>query len=233
LRINLQKSKLWYSNPLPNARWQMNHDRQIAAQFTIYLGLVDQSWSNLHSMQRTYCHWILWIKIPIIKWVSKCQRVEFSKFCPKSVAMAMSLEELEKEVRIEKIHANTFRMVRKIRENRQSRCWDTLGWFLKVKYIARSASLPSGLNTFWLIDDWYSTLHRIDAPKQIAKMARRRLHDPYLCTKFGGNMSTGACGQIRQIWSFIQSINQSIRQFLKWPKWCSHCKDHWLGNVSR
>ena len=26
----------------------------------------------------------------------------------------------------------------------------------------------------------------------------------------------------------ILSINQSIRQFLKWPKWCSHCKDHYI-----
>ena len=28
-------------------------------------------------------------------------------------------------------------------------------------------------------------------------------------------------------------INQSINQFLKWPKWHSHCKDHWLGDVSK
>jgi len=27
-------------------------------------------------------------------------------------------------------------------------------------------------------------------------------------------------------------INQSINQFLKWPKWHSHCKDHWLSDVS-
>jgi len=27
-------------------------------------------------------------------------------------------------------------------------------------------------------------------------------------------------------------INQS-KLFLKWPKWHSHCKDHWLGEVSK
>jgi len=26
--------------------------------------------------------------------------------------------------------------------------------------------------------------------------------------------------------------NQSIQQFLKWLKWHSHCKDHWLGDVN-
>jgi len=30
-----------------------------------------------------------------------------------------------------------------------------------------------------------------------------------------------------------ESINQSIKLFLKWPKWHSHCKDHWLGEVSK
>ena len=29
------------------------------------------------------------------------------------------------------------------------------------------------------------------------------------------------------------SINQSVNQFLKCPKWHSHCKDHWLGDVSK
>ena len=33
--------------------------------------------------------------------------------------------------------------------------------------------------------------------------------------------------------STAQSINQSISYFLKWPKWHSHCKDHWLGKVSK
>ena len=28
-------------------------------------------------------------------------------------------------------------------------------------------------------------------------------------------------------------VNQSINYFLKWPKWHSHCKDHWLGEVSK
>jgi len=36
LPINLLKSKLWYSNPFLNAKWQMNDDRQIAAQFAIF-----------------------------------------------------------------------------------------------------------------------------------------------------------------------------------------------------
>ena len=30
-----------------------------------------------------------------------------------------------------------------------------------------------------------------------------------------------------------QSINQSVSRFLNWRKWCNHCKDHWLGDVTR
>ena len=29
------------------------------------------------------------------------------------------------------------------------------------------------------------------------------------------------------------STSQSIHQFLKWPKWHSHYKDHWLGDISK
>ena len=28
------------------------------------------------------------------------------------------------------------------------------------------------------------------------------------------------------------TFNQSINQFLKWPNWHNHCKDHWLGDVT-
>ena len=31
----------------------------------------------------------------------------------------------------------------------------------------------------------------------------------------------------------LLSINQSNQLFLKWPKWHGHCKDHWLGEVSK
>jgi len=27
----------------------------------------------------------------------------------------------------------------------------------------------------------------------------------------------------------LSSINQSISRFLKWPKWCNHCKDHYVS----
>jgi len=33
---------------------------------------------------------------------------------------------------------------------------------------------------------------------------------------------------------FIHSVGDTINQsklFLKWRKWHSHCKDHWLGEV--
>jgi len=34
--------------------------------------------------------------------------------------------------------------------------------------------------------------------------------------------------------SINQSINQSVnQQIFKWPKWCNHCKDRWLDDVSR
>jgi len=72
------------------------------------------------------------------------------QFCHKIGAMATSLEESEKLDRIEKTHANTFHLVKKIMKigpvetallivKKKKK----LG---KVKYIARSASLPSGLN---------------------------------------------------------------------------------------
>jgi len=66
--------------------------------------------------------------------------------------MATSLEESEKLDRIDKIHSNTFHLVKKITKIgsvdiveiallivKKKKLW-------KVKYIARSASLPSGLN---------------------------------------------------------------------------------------
>jgi len=37
----------------------------------------------------------------------------FAKFCPKSVAMATSLEKSEKEVRTDKTHADIFHLVKK------------------------------------------------------------------------------------------------------------------------
>jgi len=30
----------------------------------------------------------------------------------------------------------------------------------------------------------------------------------------------------------MDSINQSIRIVLKWPKWNRHCKDHWLREIN-
>jgi len=93
------------------------------------------------------------------------EKKSFRKFCPKSVAMATSLKELKKEARIEKIHANTFHL-RKDRENRSSRSWDNLAQVKKkkkctqAKYIARSASLPSGLNVcFFYVRDNLSHAH--------------------------------------------------------------------------
>ena len=66
----------------------------------------------------------------------------------------MSLEESVKEVRIEKIHANTFHLVKKIVKIGPvdpEIIWLNFAQVEKeeiteVKYIARSASLPSGLN---------------------------------------------------------------------------------------
>jgi len=74
-----------------------------------------------------------------------------SNFATKLVAMATSLEESEKVDLTEKIHANTFHLVKKNRENRCSRYRDSFAHIKKkdlrkVKYIARSACLPSGLN---------------------------------------------------------------------------------------
>jgi len=77
----------------------------------------------------------------------------FFAYGTKLVAMATFLEESEKLDRIEKIHANTFHLLKKIvkigpvdteivllivKNNKKK--------LRKVKYIARSAIFPSGLN---------------------------------------------------------------------------------------
>jgi len=49
--------------------------------------------------------------------------------------MATSLEESEKLVRIDNIHANTFYLVKKNRENRSSRSWDSFAQFKEKKEI--------------------------------------------------------------------------------------------------
>jgi len=51
----------------------------------------------------------------------KCRGKEGGNFAAKLVAMAASLEELEKLGWIKKIHANTFHLVKKNHENRSSR----------------------------------------------------------------------------------------------------------------
>jgi len=59
---------------------------------------------------------------------------------------------------------------------------------------------------------------------------RLRLH--YFCLCIGSARSFGLPLQVtvrhmlRDRCPVCQSINQSINQFLKWPKWHSHCKDH-------
>ena len=72
---------------------------------------------------------------------------------PKILPMATtSLEELEEEIQMDHIQANTYHLVKKNRENRSSGSWDNLSpvkkrkKLRKVKYIARSATLPSGLH---------------------------------------------------------------------------------------
>ena len=61
-------------------------------------------------------------------------------FATKLVAMATSLEELEKLVEIDNIHTNTFHLVKKSRENRENifHCFFS-------PFLARSANLPTEL----------------------------------------------------------------------------------------
>jgi len=117
LLINLQKSKLWFYNLFPNARWQMNDDRQIAAQFAISLGLLGQSWANLHSSlcRENISIEYFWIEIAIIESVSKCQcwiKV-ISQILPKISCHGNVPWGIRKEVRIKQIHANTFHIVKR------------------------------------------------------------------------------------------------------------------------
>jgi len=62
----------------------------------------------------------------------------------KLVAMATSLEELEKLDQIKKIHANIFHFLLIVKNNKKKK-------LTQAKYIARSASLPSGLNNNLLL----------------------------------------------------------------------------------
>ena len=48
---------------------------------------------------------------------------------------------------------------------------------------------------------------------------------------FTGRMPFLPPNQQRQ--STEGTIKQPISKFLKWPKWCNHCKDHQLDDVSR
>jgi len=94
-----------------------------------------------------------WIGTEIFLPVPECQPAEwrsFCQFCQKLVAMATSLEELEKVVQIDHIHKITYHLV-KNQENRSSGSRDN--WssvkkkkLRKVKCVAQLASLPSGLN---------------------------------------------------------------------------------------
>jgi len=121
--------------PFPNARWQMNDDRQIAAQFEIYLGLLDQSWSNLHSMWRKYCHWIFlnrncdnrirfetpacWIKI-ILQILPKIG-------CHGKVRWGIGKRGPDRE--------NSRKYGEKIvKVDRTSRCWDIFGQFKRRNF---------------------------------------------------------------------------------------------------
>ena len=119
-------------------------------------------WTKVdHICRPTWCGGIicaihLLIHIAIFNFVLKCQSAEWKslcKFCPKSVAMVTSLEKSKNWPGL-----TTFTQIpsiwwKKNHENRSSRSWDSFAAFKKrkklqkVNYIARSASLPSGLKT--------------------------------------------------------------------------------------
>jgi len=68
-----------------------------------------------------------------------------SNFATKLVAMATSLEESEKVDLTEKIHANTFHLVKKNRENRCSRYRDSFAHIKKKRFTEGKIYSPFGM----------------------------------------------------------------------------------------
>jgi len=117
-------------------------------------------WTEFHEIFTWYrgvicavnAHIEIAISHSVSEWHSnKCRGV--GNFATKLVAMAMSLEESEKLDWFDNIHTNTFHLVKKILKigpidpeialinlKKERKKWR------KVKYIARTAGLPSGLN---------------------------------------------------------------------------------------
>jgi len=126
-------------------------------------------WTKVHHIC-TWCRGIIFaiyllIHIAIFNSVLKCQGAEwrlFCQFCSKLVAMATSLEYYKNLARIDNIHANTFHLVKKNRDNQSTGSWDSFAQIKKklrkVKYIdvARSASLPIGLKKSVYIHEKYN-----------------------------------------------------------------------------